>query len=79
LHKIAQGLGMEFVYGFVPKGTLETMVREQASIIAIEKMKRLSHTMRLELQEISIEEKESALKDMIDKILVDEPKNFWKK
>jgi len=79
LYKIARGLEMEFVYGFVPKDTLETMLREQARIIALEKMKRLSHTMRLELQEIPVEEKENALKDMIDKILVDEPKSFWKK
>lgn len=79
LQKIAQGLDMEFVYGFVPKDNLETMVRQQANKIAHEKMKRLSHTMRLELQELSEEEKKSALKDMIDKILIEEPKNFWKK
>jgi predicted DNA-binding mobile mystery protein A len=79
LQKIAQGLDMDFVYGFVPKNTLETMVREQALKIANEKMKRLSHTMRLELQELSDEEKKSALKDMIDKILIEEPKDFWKK
>jgi predicted DNA-binding mobile mystery protein A len=79
LQRIAQGLDMKLVYGFVPKDTLETMVREQALKIANEKMKRLSHTMRLELQELSNEEKKSALKDMIDRILIDEPKDFWKK
>jgi predicted DNA-binding mobile mystery protein A len=79
LQKIAQGLDMEFVYGFVPKDNLETMVRQQANKIAHEKMKRLSHTMRLELQELSEDEKKSALKDMIDKILIEEPRDFWKK
>jgi len=79
LQKIAQGLDMEFVYGFVPKNTLETLVREQARKIAGEKMKRLSHTMRLEQQELPEKEKESAVKDMIDKILIAEPKDFWKK
>jgi predicted DNA-binding mobile mystery protein A len=79
MQNIAQGLDMEFVYGFVPKDTLETMVREQARKLANEKMKRLSHTMRLELQELSDEEKKSALKDMVDKILIEEPKGFWKK
>jgi predicted DNA-binding mobile mystery protein A len=79
MQKIAQGLEMEFVYGFVTRGTLEKIVREQAHKIAMERMKRLSHTMRLELQELSNNEKERALKDMIDKILIDEPKDFWKK
>jgi len=79
MKKIAEALNMEFVYGFVPRTSLNEMVREQARKIALQKMKRLDHTMRLELQELSDDEKESALKDMIDKILVDEPKNFWKK
>ena len=79
LQRIATGLGMEFVYGIVPKNTLESLVREQALKIAKDKMKRLSHTMHLELQELSDDEKENALKDMIDKILIDEPKDFWKK
>lgn len=50
MQNIARSLGMEFVYGFVPKNTLEAMVREQARKIAMERMKRLSHTMSLELQ-----------------------------
>lgn len=79
MQNIAKGLGMEFVYGFVPKDTLESMVREQARKIAMDRMKRLNHTMRLELQELSDNEKENALKDMIDKILIDEPKDFWNK
>jgi predicted DNA-binding mobile mystery protein A len=79
MQKIAQGLEMEFIYGFVTGGKLEKMVREQAHKIAVERMKRLNHTMRLELQELSNNEKERALKDMIDKILIDKPKDFWKK
>ncbi len=79
LQKIAQSLGMEFVYGFVPHITLEEMVREQARKIALERMKRLNHTMALELQDLSDEDKKSALKDMVDKILIDNPKDFWNK
>ncbi len=79
LRKVAQGLEMEFFYGFVPKGTLEEMVREQAKKIALERLQRLNHTMRLEMQELSNEEKSNALKDMIDKILIEDPKDLWKK
>lgn len=79
LQKIAGALGMEFVYGFVPRQSLEDMVRDQAKKIALERMARLNHTMSLELQELSDEDKKSDLKDMIDKILINNPKDLWNK
>ncbi|NLD46312.1 MAG: mobile mystery protein A [Clostridiaceae bacterium] len=79
MKKIADALDMDFVYGFVPRTSLNEMVREQARKIASQKMQRLDHTMRLELQELSSEEKEKALEDMTNKILIGEPKDFWKK
>jgi len=79
MEKIADALDMDFVYGFVPRTSLNEMVRQQAKKIALHKMERLDNTMRLEQQELSSEEKERALKDMIDRILIDGPKDFWKK
>ncbi len=77
LQKIAQGLNMKFVYGFVPEESLEAMVKVQAKHIALNRLKRLNDTMRLEKQGLSDPEQEQALQDMIDKILVDPPKDFW--
>ena len=79
MKRIADALEMDFVYAFVPRTSLNVMVREQARLLALKKMERLDHTMRLEMQELSSEEKEKALKDMIDKILIEEPKDFWRK
>ena len=79
MEKVADALDMDFVYGFVPRTSLNEMVRQQAKKIALYKMERLDNTMRLELQELSSKEKERALKDMIDRILIDGPKDFWKK
>lgn len=79
MQKIADSLDMDFVYGFVPRTSLNTMVRKQAEKIALQKIKRLDHTMRLEMQELSSEEREKSLQDMIDKILIEEPRDFWKK
>ena len=79
MEKVADALDMDFVYGFVPRTSLNEMVRQQAKKIALHKMERLDNTMRLELQELSSEEKERALKDMIDRVLIDGPKDFWKK
>lgn len=79
MRRIADALEMDFVYAFVPRTSLNEMVRQQAKKIAMKKMDRLNHTMLLEMQELSIEEKEKALTDMIDRVLIDELKDFWKK
>src|SRR5579872_6587881 len=53
LKKIADGLDMQFVYAFIPKTNLEDMVQVQARKIAKKRMKKVTHTMRLEDQELS--------------------------
>tara|TARA_X000000950_G_C13679150_1_gene563224 strand:+ start:239 stop:703 length:465 start_codon:yes stop_codon:yes gene_type:complete len=77
LQKMADGLGVKFVYGFVPEQELEEMVRDQARKIAKKRLSRVDHSMKLELQGVSEKEQEEALNDLIDKILIEEPKNFW--
>lgn len=77
LKKIAEGLNMKFVYAFIPEQGLETMVYEQARKIAIKRMAKVNHTMRLEEQELSNEQKAKTLDDLIQKILIEEPKDFW--
>src|SRR5690349_2337576 len=53
LKKIAEGLNMRFVYAFVPENSLENMVYEQARKIAQKRMSKVSHSMKLEDQELS--------------------------
>jgi len=77
LKKMADGLGMKFVYGFVPEEDLEEIVRQQAMKIAKKRLSRIDHSMKLEEQGVSDKEQENALNDLIDKILIEEPNNFW--
>ena len=77
LNKIAKGLNMKFVYGFVPESSLEDMVREQAKTIALKRMEKVNHTMRLEEQELSEGQKKKVLEDLIQKIMIEEPKDLW--
>lgn len=79
LDKIAEALDMKFVYAFVPKSSLEDMVQTQAKKIAKQRMEKVSHTMKLEAQELSTDEKEKVLNDLIQKILIEQPKDFWDK
>jgi predicted DNA-binding mobile mystery protein A len=77
LQKIARSLNMKFVYGFIPEDSLEQMVKNQAKKIVLKRMKRLNNTMRLEKQGLSNEEQKRVLEDMIEKILIEQPKDFW--
>ncbi len=77
LQKIAKGLNMKFVYSFVPEKSFEEMVRNQAKRIALKRLQTLDNTMRLEKQGLSDEDKKKALDDMIEKILIDNPRDFW--
>ena len=77
LEKIAEALGMKFVYGFVAEQDLEKIVREQARKIAKKRLNRIDHSMKLEEQGVTDDEQREALNDLIDKILIEEPKNLW--
>lgn len=77
VNKIAEGLDMQFVYGFVPKGTLENMVRNQAKRLALKRMERLDHTMRLEMQGLDDHQKAKALEEMVERILIEGDKQLW--
>lgn len=77
MQKIADGLGMKFVYAFIPHQTLEEMVREQATKMAKRQIALVNKTMRLEDQELSLDEKAKAFDDLVQKILIDDPKGLW--
>ena len=77
MKKIADGLGMQFVYGFIPSDSLEEIVQQQARKLARKQMDVVNQTMRLEDQELSQAEKASAFDDLVQKILIDDQKGLW--
>lgn len=77
MKKSAEALNCVFVYCLVPKTDLEDIVREQAKKIALNLMKRASHTMSLEDQGLSDEENKEILDNMIEKTLQEQPSNLW--
>ncbi len=77
MQKAAEAMGCVFIYGLVPKTSLETLVYEQASKLARERLKRVGHSMQLENQEISPDEAQDALNDEIQRILSEAPSTLW--
>ncbi len=77
LRKVADALDCVFVYSFVPRDSLEKMVKEQAELIAKKRMAKSNQMMRLEKQELSKEEKEKVLQELINEIVDTMPKSLW--
>ena len=77
LRNVAEALDCEFVYGFIPRTSLEQTVKNQAKSVAKKRMSRSDHLMRLEKQELSDQEKEKALEDLIIDITSTMPKSLW--
>ncbi len=77
LRGAAEALDCVFVYGFVPRESLEATVRSQAESVARKRMARSNQMMRLEKQELGEEEKERAMNDMVLDIIEAMPKSLW--
>jgi predicted DNA-binding mobile mystery protein A len=77
LKKVAEALDCIFVYGFVPKDSLEQTVIKQAQLVAKKRMARSNQTMMLEKQELRNEEKTEAFNDLVEDIINTMPKSLW--
>ena len=77
LRTVAETLDCEFVYGFVPRQTLEKTVENQARFVAKKRMSRSDQMMRLEKQELSEDEKGKALESIVTDIVNTMPKSLW--
>lgn len=78
MNRVADKLDCVFVYGFVPRTSLDDTVRKQASIISQKRMNRLMHTMNLEAQGLSSKNAKKAFNNMVEEI-IDSPSMLWEK
>jgi len=77
--RIAECLDCVFVYGFVPRTSLEETVTSQAKKVAAQRLAQASQTMSLENQALSRRENERALSDLVDELIRTLPSNLWNK
>jgi predicted DNA-binding mobile mystery protein A len=77
MRKLAEGLDCIFVYGFVPRTSLEETIGRQAKKVAALRLAQASQTMSLENQALTRKETEEAFKDMVDDIIRAQPSNLW--
>ena len=77
MRKVAEGLDCVFVYGFVPRTSLEDTVRTKSEQVARDRMKRIDSTMRLEEQHIKEENIEKLISEDVNKMVEKMPRNLW--
>jgi predicted DNA-binding mobile mystery protein A len=78
LRRAAEAMGCTLMYAFVPHGSLEEMVQQEARRIAERRLARVSHTMALENQAAASDEAETQLRSLAEEILRDEPSALWR-
>lgn len=79
LRRAAEALDCELVYALVPKTTLEDAVRRQAFMVAAESMQRVSHSMRLEDQGLSVKDEGELLRERAEELMHTHPRRVWEK
>lgn len=77
VRQAADALGCVFVYALVPRGSLKETIRRQALEVAREQLKRTSHTMLLEDQQLSKDAMRNALDAAVEELLDAMPKDLW--
>ena len=77
MQNTAEAMGCVFVYGVVPRDSLEQIVKSHAEKVAKKHMTRSNQMMRLEKQELSDSEKTKAMQAIIDEIVETMPKTLW--
>lgn len=78
LQSVAEAFDCTLGYSFIPKTSLEEMVKRQAKKIAVGQIKRTAHTMDLEAQSVEKKWLEEQMKDLIDELLRKSWKHLWK-
>ena len=78
LQRAAEALDCEIKYALVPKNTLSEIKTQQATIKAKEKLQSISHSMKLEDQEVDAESQKLLLEELVKELLEGNGKKLWK-
>jgi predicted DNA-binding mobile mystery protein A len=77
MRKTAEALDCQFVYGFIPKTSLEETVRARAKQVAAKRLAEANQTMALEAQSINDEENQKVFSEMVEALVKNPPSNLW--
>lgn len=77
LRELAEAMGCRLVYAVVPAKPLDDLRKDRAIEVARQSLRRTSHSMRLEAQDVGSKGKQRALDLQVKKLLAGNPKRLW--
>ena len=77
MKQAAEALDSVFVYALVPRESLKIIVKEQAKLVAVERLGRVSNSMKLEDQQLSKEEMKKVIDAAVEELVHTMPKDLW--
>lgn len=77
MRHVAESLDAVFVYGIVPRYSLEETLAAQARKVAGKKIRATSHTMLLEAQQLTDAEQQKMLEALIEELINEKSKELW--
>ena len=77
LRRLAEALHSRVVYMVVPDTSLAEMRRSRATQLAETQLERVSHSMKLEAQDVKQREAKRQLARLVDEILSENPRKLW--
>jgi predicted DNA-binding mobile mystery protein A len=77
MRQAAEALDCVFVYALVPCTSLEETIREQAKKVAQKRLSRTNHTMLLEDQSVSDDERKKMFDAKVEELIREMPRDFW--
>jgi predicted DNA-binding mobile mystery protein A len=77
MQKTAEALDCIFVYGLIPRTSLEETIRNRAREVATRYIARASQTMALEDQALSTKENRKVLSEKVDELVDTLPSSLW--
>jgi predicted DNA-binding mobile mystery protein A len=77
LKRAAEGLHCDLVYALVPRESLENVFDGRIRTVAAARVKRASHNMALERQEVSDQETAAQVEELAARLRSESPRNLW--
>ena len=77
MRRLAQALDCDFVYGFVPRTSLEETITRQARKVALLRFDQATQNTSAENQALTEEERENVISSLTDALIRTLPSTFW--
>jgi len=77
MKKNAEAMNCKFVYAIVPNGSIEEIIEKQAYKKAKTLIEKVNVNMALEDQAITDGQSNARLKELVEELIANQPKDFW--